>query len=97
MPESRGFDHKQKVRRTNGRTLGSTGGGARSGRQQLQLKRTAERRAESTADQAPLEWKNLVLARLELIGMEEVGFGLTGMDWTEGNRLWSDWNAQWSN
>jgi hypothetical protein len=35
--------------------FGSVAGGALFGRQQLQLKRTAEREAESAADQAPLK------------------------------------------
>jgi hypothetical protein len=34
--------------------FGSVAGAARFGRQQLQVKQTAEHRAESAADQAPL-------------------------------------------
>jgi hypothetical protein len=33
------------------------------------------------------------LARLEWLGMEEVGFGLTGMARNVGSRVWPDWNG----
>jgi translation elongation factor EF-1beta len=26
-------------------------------------------------------------------GMEEIGFGLTGMAWNRGSRVWPDWNS----
>jgi hypothetical protein len=33
------------------------------------------------------------LALLEWLGMEEVGFGLTGMAWNRGRWFWPDWNG----
>jgi hypothetical protein len=35
-----------------------------------------------------LEWRKLVSALLELLGMEEVGFGLTEMVWNRGSLYW---------
>jgi hypothetical protein len=32
-----------------------------------------------------LEWKKSVLACLEWLGVEKVGFGLTGMAWNKGS------------
>jgi hypothetical protein len=44
-----------------------------------------------------VEWRKLLLARLEWLGMEEVGFGLSGMAWNGGCRYWPDWNGlEWS-
>jgi hypothetical protein len=40
-----------------------------------------------------LEWKKLVLALLEFLGMEEVGFGLTEMAWNRGSLFWPFLNA----
>jgi hypothetical protein len=35
-----------------------------------------------------LEWRKSVLARLEWLGMGEVGFGLTGMTWKGESWFW---------
>jgi hypothetical protein len=38
------------------------------------------------------------LDTLEWLGMEEVGFGLTGMALNKGSKIWSDWNCfKWRN
>jgi hypothetical protein len=40
-----------------------------------------------------LEWRKSVLARLEWLGIEEVGFGLIVMAWNGGSRFWPIWNG----
>jgi hypothetical protein len=40
-----------------------------------------------------MECRKLVFALLEWLGIEEVGFGLTGIAWTGANRFWSNWNG----
>jgi hypothetical protein len=40
-----------------------------------------------------LEWRKLVVARLEWLGIEEVSFGLTEMPGNEGSRFWPEWNG----
>jgi hypothetical protein len=40
-----------------------------------------------------LEWIKSILARLEGLRIEEVGFGPTGIAWNGRNQLWPDCNG----
>jgi hypothetical protein len=37
-----------------------------------------------------LEWRKMLFSRLEWLGMEEIGFGLTVTAWNRGSRFWRE-------